>query len=442
MDFNPIFDFVIQHGLYLTILVLILVCLALGLTYLNDWFREIIKLVIKSKSKYLDKSIVEVIQLLVKIIFSIGILVILILVTSVAYPTFRKNFLEYFSIYFTPLFSIVITLIIITILTQVIHRFFKYLRIALKKREDTVVKSETTRFIELLLVYLVYIVGLTIVLVIALSTIGLSDPIWKALMNFFENNLAPIILIVIGLVIIYAISKFVSAFITDLKKQSTRYNPNTLDITQNIVNYILLIIAILLVVLPIFSLTGQSQLSETLLITIIIVVGLVLAMSASGSLGNFFAGLVLMFTSPFEDGDTVKIGNGTLGKVKSKALFSTNVVTENGEEIKFPNSKLIDSQLVNYSNSSLSPLIIDIKTNYRVESEKVHNLLKASAEKTEGINLENNPPKAYTLHFEPTSIKYRLRVYLKDMNDREEINSELLNNIQKTFKEAGVSFRG
>lgn len=442
MDLNVILDFILQHGLYITILVLILVCLALGLSYLNDWFKDITKAVVKAKSKYLDKSIVEIIQFLVIIIFSLSILAIIILVTAFAYPSFKEYFWDIFSGYFTPIVTIVIILIIISILGQVIHRFFRYLRIALKKRPGAVVKSETTRFIELSLVYVVYIIGLTIVVIIGLSTIGLSDPIRNNLINFFENNLSPIILIVIGLVIIYAVSKFITAFVNDLKTQSTRYNPNTLELSRNLANYVLLIIAILLVVLSIFSFTGLSGLGTTLLTTIIIVVGIIIAISASSTLGNFFAGLVLMFTSPFEHGDTIKIGNGTIGKVQTKALFSTNVITEEGEEIKFPNSRLLDSQIVNYSNSQVAPLVVDVKVNYKVTSDKVHSLLLKAAEETEDIDLADHPPKVYTLKFEPTSIKYRLRVNIKKMTNREEINSELLQNIQNIFNEADVSFQG
>ncbi len=442
MDINTVLDIVIQHGLYITLICLILVCLGLGFSYITDWFKDIAKTIVKSKSRYLDRSIIEVIELLVKIIYAISILVIVILITAFFYPSFKEYFWDSFNVYFTPFISIIITLIIISILSQVIHRFFKFLRIALKKRPDAFLKSETTRFIELLLVYLVYIIGLTIVLVIGLSVFGLREQIWESLMNFLENNLSPIILIIIGLVIIFTVSKFINAFINDLKTQSTRYNPNTLELTRNISNYIMLIIAILLIIFSIFSISGLGDLGETLLITIIIVVGLILAMSASGTLGNFFAGLVLMFTSPFEHGDTVKIGNGIEGKVQSKALFSTKILTSDGEEIKLPNSKLLDSQIINYSDSHNTPLTVSIKVNYTVTSETVHDLLKKAAGKTDGLKIEDFPPKVLTKKFEPYNIKYQLLVVVEDLSERDEINSVLLDNIQKTFKEAGIEFSG
>ena len=131
MDLNVILDFIFQHGLYITILILILVCLALGLSYLEDWFKSITKIVIKKKSKYLDKNIVDVIQILVSTIFSVAMLVIIILVTAFAYPSFKEFFWDSFSNYFPLLITIIITLILIFILSQVIHRFFRFLRITL-----------------------------------------------------------------------------------------------------------------------------------------------------------------------------------------------------------------------------------------------------------------------------------------------------------------------
>jgi small conductance mechanosensitive channel len=207
-------------------------------------------------------------------------------------------------------------------------------------------------------------------------------------------------------------------------------------------NYIILISAILLVTLSFFNLSGMGQLGANILTTIIIVVGLILAMSASGTLSNFFAGIVLLFTSPYEPGDTIKIGNGTVGRVQAKQLFSTNIVTENGEEVKFPNSKLLDNQIINYSRTGHMPVTVEVKVSYKVTSKDVHSLLISAAEKTDGINLDNQPPKVYTLKFEPNSIKYRLRVYLDEVSKREEVNTNLLDNIQLIFKEADVSFKG
>jgi len=442
MDSNEILDFIFQHGLYITILILILVCLALGLSYLEDWFKAITKHVIKRKSKYLDKSIIEVIQLLVNIIFSIAVLVIIILVTAFAYPNFKAFFWDFFSNYFPLLVSVIITLIIIFILSQVIRRFFRFLRITLKKHPGGILKAETTRFIELTLVYLVYTIGLTIVLILTFATFGLSDPIRGNLVYFLENYVSSIILIIIALVILFAISRFVSAFINDLKAEPTRYNPATLDLTQNMVNYVLIIIALLLIIFSILSFTGLTYWGTQVLLAIIIIVGFILALSASGALGHFFSGLVLMFTSPFEPGDSIKIGNGITGKVQSKNMFSTKIISEDGEEIKLPNSSVLDSQIVNYSRAENVPLTIDVKVNYKITSKKVHSLLNAAADKTEGISREPHPPKVYTEKFEPTSIKYRLRVYIDKSAERDDVNTKLLDNIQLTFNEADVSFKG
>ena len=442
MILDMILGFIVQHGLYITILALVLVCLGFGFSLLGEWFDKIKKMVIKSKSKYLDRDIVEGIQLLVNIIFSLSILVIFILITAFYYPTFREFIWDFFNTYFTPIVSIVITLIIILILSQVIHRSFRFLRIQLKKRPGRLLKAETTRFIELSVIYLIYIIGLTIVLLIGFAAAGLSGPIRDNLQYFFEHYLSSVILIIISLVIIYAISRFVTAFVNDLKAESTRYNPSTLDLTRNFVNYILILIGVLIIILSIFSLTGLSELGATLLTTIIIVVGIVIAISASRSLGNFFSGLVLMFTSTFEPGDTIKVGNGIIGRVQTKALFSTKILTENGEIMRFPNSKLLDTEVTNFSNTPHIPLTIDIKVNYKVTSKNVHSLLLSAAKNTTGVNIEPKPPKAYTVKFEPTSIKYRLRVYIDKVGDREEIRTELLDNIQLTFNDADVSFKG
>src|SRR5581483_6115094 len=74
------------------------------------------------------------------------------------------------------------------------------------------------------------------------------------------------------------------------------------------------------------------------------IVGVVLASVSQASLGNFFAGLVLMLARPFCVGDTVRLRTSLVGGVEfegtvvdSRALYTT-LLTADGELLRIPNS--------------------------------------------------------------------------------------------------------
>lgn len=81
------------------------------------------------------------------------------------------------------------------------------------------------------------------------------------------------------------------------------------------------------------------------------IVGVVIAAASQASLGNFFAGLVLLFSRPYHVGGAVRLrGPGLVGDyegtvVDMGALYTT-LVTPAGEVLKVPNSAVITSALV------------------------------------------------------------------------------------------------
>jgi small-conductance mechanosensitive channel len=73
--------------------------------------------------------------------------------------------------------------------------------------------------------------------------------------------------------------------------------------------------------------------------------GIVLGIAAQQSLGNVFAGLVLLLARPFEVGDRIRVRSGALGgifdaSVREMSLTYVTLRTDDGE-IKIPNSAML-----------------------------------------------------------------------------------------------------
>jgi hypothetical protein len=82
------------------------------------------------------------------------------------------------------------------------------------------------------------------------------------------------------------------------------------------------------------------------------IVGVIVATASQASLGNFFAGLILMFARPYRVGGAIRlrgpIGGNTEfeGTVVDMGALYTTLLTAAGETLKLPNSGVVTSALV------------------------------------------------------------------------------------------------
>jgi small-conductance mechanosensitive channel len=82
------------------------------------------------------------------------------------------------------------------------------------------------------------------------------------------------------------------------------------------------------------------------------ILGVVVAAGSQASLGNFFAGLVLMLGRPYRVGSAVRLRGPNLGGVEYEGTVSdmgalyTTLTTAAGEVLKLPNSAVVTSALV------------------------------------------------------------------------------------------------
>lgn len=168
-------------------------------------------------------------------------------------------------------------------------------------------------------------------------------------------------------------------------------------------------------------------------------VGLIISLGSSTVIGNIIAGLVITYMRPFKLGDRIKL-NETTGNVIEKTPFVTRIRTPKNEVVTIPNSFIMSSHTINYSASARQyGLIIHttVTIGYDVPWRQVHQLLINAARSTEGVMAE---PKPFVLETELQDYYpcYQLNAYIKDADKLAQIYSDLHQQIQDTFNEAGV----
>jgi small-conductance mechanosensitive channel len=155
---------------------------------------------------------------------------------------------------------------------------------------------------------------------------------------------------------------------------------------------------------------------------------------------NFVSGLILLFERPVRKGDWIAVG-ATEGIVKEIQIRSTRIQTFDRSDVIVPNSELISNQVTNWVLSNRSGrAIIPVGVAYGTDTEKVRNVLLAIAEENENVNKTGVFPKPVVLFraFGESSLDFELRVFLRDIDNRLSVISELNFAIDKAFREEGI----
>lgn len=168
-------------------------------------------------------------------------------------------------------------------------------------------------------------------------------------------------------------------------------------------------------------------------------VGLIISLGSSTVIGNVIAGLVITYMRPFKLGDRIQL-NDTTGNVIEKTPLVTRIKTPKNEVVTIPNSFIMSSHTVNYSASAREyGLIIhsEVTIGYDAPWRQVHQLLIEAALNTPGVI---DDPRPFVLE---TSLSdwypvYQINAYIREADKLAQIYSDLHQNIQDCFNEAGV----
>jgi small-conductance mechanosensitive channel len=168
--------------------------------------------------------------------------------------------------------------------------------------------------------------------------------------------------------------------------------------------------------------------------------GVLFSLGSAGAVSNAIAGIILTYMRPFQLGDRVKIAD-TVGDVTEKTLLVTRIRTIKNVDITIPNSLILGAHIINYSSTSLTapPLILNtsVTIGYETPWRTVHDLLNSAALATRNI-LSDPEPFVLQTALNDFYVTYELNAYTGAPNRMAVTYSDLHQNIQDAFNEAGV----
>ncbi len=169
--------------------------------------------------------------------------------------------------------------------------------------------------------------------------------------------------------------------------------------------------------------------------------GILISLGSSSAITNIVAGLVITYMRPFRIGDRVKIGE-VVGDVMEKSMLVTRIKTIKNEDVTVPNSMVLSSSTINYSshtNKESQGLILHytVTVGYDVSWQQVYQLLIDAALNTK--NVQSHPkPFVLQMSLDDYYISYQINAYTQEANKQALIYSNLLENIQDVFRNAGI----
>jgi len=261
------------------------------------------------------------------------------------------------------------------------------------------------------------------------------DPLLTIWNGFLEELPSLVFLVVLWFVVRYLL-KVVRAFFTGVGSGRIRlqnFDADWADPTYKIVR--ILVIALALVLAYPYIPGSESAAFKG----VSVFVGVLLSLGSSSFISNIIAGLTMTYRGAFREGDLVKVGD-TVGWVQDVKLMVTRLRTYKNESVILPNSNVLNTEVVNYSQMAANEGLVlhsTVGIGYDTPWRQVEAMLLEAAARTAGLKADP-PPFVLQAKLGDFAVDYQVNAYWDGSGVPPRIYSALHGHIQDVFNENGV----
>jgi small-conductance mechanosensitive channel len=356
----------------------------------------------------------------------------------------------------------ILVLAVLILLVYLMNKLFRWTASKIQSQHEKSIKGIKIKNYELfdaqrqikLLLMLNTLVKWALILILVYITLPILFGIFPWTEHFaeqlFSYILTPVKKIAFGLwnylpklitiIVIVIVFRYVIKFARFLKDEIAKGNlvingfyPDWANSTFQIVK--VLLIAFMIIVMFPYLPGSDSPVFQG----VSVFLGFLFTFGSMGSLSNIIAGIVLTYMRLFKVNDRVKIGDVT-GDVIEKSMLVIRIRTPKNEIISIPNSTVMSSHTINYSSDTSDRGLIlytSVTIGYDAPWKDVQQALLDAADRTDHL-LKDPKPFVLQTSLEDFYVSYQVNAYTKDANKQAGIYSQLHQNIQDTFNEAGI----
>lgn len=152
---------------------------------------------------------------------------------------------------------------------------------------------------------------------------------------------------------------------------------------------------------------------------------------------NFFAGVMLLWKFPFEEGDMIECGDIS-GRVKHIELRHTQIQDTSGELIIVPNSKLVTEPVEVLTVANLRRIELSVGVSYDTDIAEATAVILKTAESLEKAN-QDKGVKVLPCGFGASSIDFDVLIWAGSQPmEQREAKAEAVEKIKKALDDAGI----
>jgi small-conductance mechanosensitive channel len=122
--------------------------------------------------------------------------------------------------------------------------------------------------------------------------------------------------------------------------------------------------------------------------------------------------------------------------VVQKNLMFTEVKTMEGDFVDFPNIKIIEGKVYNYSRSVAHAITVRLEVDFSISHTDVEKLIRDAVSKVQGI-IRDQAAEVIAIGIEKSTIQYEVRAHIEDSLKARQLRSELIFRIQDAFHAEG-----
>ncbi|MBI0584544.1 MAG: mechanosensitive ion channel [Methanomassiliicoccus sp.] len=203
------------------------------------------------------------------------------------------------------------------------------------------------------------------------------------------------------------------------------------------------------------------------------ILGVAIAFASQQIIGNFLSGILIAIVRPIQLEDWVEVGLLPLTgpcRVKDINLMNTVMRDVNGRLVIVPNSQIMNGKVINYTQAGFVATPIELWLDASCDMDVIRKIVLEEADRDPRIlpyvdesertivkSIFDRPairqlfggtqdmraldPQISILDVRENKVRLNVRVWIREINNRDDIVSGFLEVLRKRFQENGIEFR-
>lgn len=232
--------------------------------------------------------------------------------------------------------------------------------------------------------------------------------------------------------IVFMIGKRVARLISNLVIKALKQA----NVDNELIGFLESLIYWGLFALVVIAALGQLGVQTASFIAILGAAGLAVGLALQGSLSNFAASVLILILRPFNVGDYVQMA-GTEGSVENINIFTTKLLTPDNKSVIVPNSRVLESNIVNFSSTGERRVDMVFGIGYDDDVNQAQRILEQIAAADQRI-LHDKETRIALSELADSSVNFIVRPWVKTA-DYWDVLFDFNVQVKKQFDENGIS---